>query len=212
MHKNYLTYIGYNPVTTFNPYAKLPSIHTTAYLSPFTYIVGDVRIGRNVYVAPFVSVRADEGTPFYIGTNSNLQDGVILHGLKHEYVMKNDRKYSIYIGNGVTCAHGALVHGPCLVEDRVFIGFGSVIFNATIGQGSFISSGAVVTNGVVLKPGSFVPPGASIDSQDKADILTKVPVDRKQFAEEVQRVNREFPAAYSLYLGQKRCSCGIACD
>ncbi|GAA3325448.1 hypothetical protein GCM10020331_057390 [Ectobacillus funiculus] len=36
-----------------------------------------MRITDNVYVAPNVSIRADEGTPFYIGSNTNLQDGVI---------------------------------------------------------------------------------------------------------------------------------------
>ncbi|MGY3715738.1 carbonate dehydratase [Sutcliffiella cohnii] len=211
-NRNHLTFIGPNPVTTFNPYSRIPTIATTAYLSPFTYIVGDVRVGHNVFVGPFVSLRADEGTPFHIGSNSNLQDGVILHGLEHEYVTRNNKRYSIYIGKGVTCAHGSLIHGPCLIEDNVFVGFGTVVFNAKVGRDSFISSGAVINDGVELRPNSFVPPGASIDSQEKADSLSGVPENNQQFANEVQRVNREFPAAYSLLLGKNRCSCGLACS
>ena len=205
-------YIGPNPPTSINPYPTYPRIHNSTYLSPFTYIVGDVTINENVFVAPFVSVRADEGSPFYIGKNSNLQDGVILHGLQNEYVTKHNKMYSIYIGEGVSCAHDCLVHGPCLIEDDVFVGFNSVVFNCEIGRGSFISSGAVVTNGVILRPNAFVPPGASIDTQEKANKLSTVPLDRVEFAEEVQKVNREFPASYSLMLGKKRCSCGIACE
>jgi carbonic anhydrase len=204
-------YVGYNPPTSVNPFPRFPSIHSSAFLSPFTFVVGDVTIQENTYVGPFVSIRADEGTPFYIGRNSNLQDGVILHGLKNKYFEKDNKKYSIYIGNRVSCAHGALVHGPCRVDDEVFIGFKAIVYNAIIGGGSFISSGAVVTNGVVLKPNSFVPPGANIDTQEKANVLATVPKTEEEFAKEVQRVNSEFPSAYSLYFGKNKCSCGLAC-
>ena len=207
----YSYYVGYNPQTTLNPNLHYPKIHQQAFLSPFTFVAGDVTIQNNTYVGPFVSIRADEGTPFYIGSDSNLQDGVVLHGLKSKYVEKNNKKYSIYIGNRVSCAHGCLVHGPCRVEDDVFIGFKAIVYNATIGEGSFISSGAVVTNGVELKPNSFVPPGANIDTQGKANALTTVPKSEEEFAREVQRVNREFPSAYSLFFGKNKCSCGLAC-
>jgi carbonic anhydrase len=207
----YSYYVGYNPPTSVNPYPGFPNIHSQAFLSPFTYVVGDVTIQKNTYVGPFVSIRADEGTPFFIGSNSNLQDGVILHGLKNKYFEKNNKHYSIFIGNRVSCAHGALVHGPCRVDDDVFIGFKAIVYNAIIGEGSFISSGAVVTNGVVLKPNSFVPPGANIDTQEKANVLASVPKTEEEFAIAVQRVNAEFPAAYSLYFGKNKCSCGLAC-
>ncbi|WP_368666321.1 carbonate dehydratase [Ammoniphilus sp. CFH 90114] len=169
-------------------------------------------IRKNVFIAPFVSIRADEGSPFYIGSHSNLQDGVILHGLADEFVEVKNRKYSIYIGKEVTCAHGSIVHGPCLIENKVFIGFQATVFDATVREGAFISSGAVVTNGVTIGPNRFVPPGASIDTQEKANSLSLVPEDKAEFAKQVQRVNQEFPASYSLLLGKRRCSCGMACS
>jgi carbonic anhydrase len=97
------------------------------------------------------------------------------------------------------------------VDNDVFIGFKAIVYNAIIGEGSFISSGAVVTNGVQLKPNSFVPPGANIDTQNKANSLAAVPKTEEAFAKEVQRVNQEFPAAYSLYFGKNKCTCGLAC-
>ncbi|WP_235827975.1 LbetaH domain-containing protein [Brevibacillus migulae] len=207
----YSYFIGYNPPTSVNPVPEMPKIDHQAFLSPFTYVVGDVTIESNSYIGPFVSIRADEGSPFYIGSNTNLQDGVILHGLKNRYVERNGKRYSIFIGNQVSCAHGCLVHGPCAIEDDVFIGFKSIVYNALVGRGSFIATGAVVTNGVVLRPHSFVPPGANIDSQEKADSLSPVPKTEEEFAREVQRVNQEFPAAYSLLFGKQKCTCGLSC-
>jgi carbonic anhydrase len=61
----YSYYIGYNPPTSVNPYPKFLRIHNKAFLSPFTFVVGDVTIGGHTYVGPFVSIRADEGTASY---------------------------------------------------------------------------------------------------------------------------------------------------
>lgn len=207
-----LHFVSPNPLTTINPIQVWPRISRRAFLSPFSFVAGDVTIRKNVFVAPFVSIRADEGSPFYIGEGTNLQDGVILHGLKSRYVDKGDKKYSIYLGKNVSCTHGSLIHGPCLIEDGVFVGFQAIVYSAVIGEGAFISTSAVVTNGVRLRPNSFVPPGASIDTQEKADSLSPVPKNDADFAKEVQRVNQEFPAAYSLMFGDIRCSCGLSCN
>ncbi|MGG4267110.1 carbonate dehydratase [Peribacillus simplex] len=203
-------FISPNPVTSFNPVQRFPKIDKTAFVSQFSSVIGDVTIRNNVYVAPNVSIRADEGTPFYIGSNTNIQDGVILHGLLNKKVSSGKERYSIFIGDEVTIAHGALVHGPCYIADEVFVGFKAIVYNAIVGRGSFISYNAVVTNGVRIPPGRFVPPGANIDSQKKADALSPVPKDDKEFAHEVQRVNQEFPASYHLLFGKNRCSCGFA--
>jgi carbonic anhydrase/acetyltransferase-like protein (isoleucine patch superfamily) len=204
--------IAANPPTSFTPHVINPDIDPTAFVGPFATVIGDVRIGRNVFIGPTAVLRADEGTPFFIGNDSNVQDGVILHGLKHETVKVDGQRFSIYVGAGVTCAHGALVHGPVAVGDDCFIGFHAIVFDATLKQGVYVSTGAVVTGGVRVAAGRFVPPGALVDTQAKADALSRVPADREEFAREVQRVNQEFPASYSLHFGAVRCSCGIACD
>ena len=72
---------------------------------------------------------------------------------------------------------------------------------AIVEKGAFISYDAVVTNGVRIVAHRFVPPGANIDTQEKADSLSRVPKDSEEFAIEVQRVNQEFPASYHLLLG-----------
>lgn len=208
----YAHFIGANPSTSFNPNSIFPSIDATAFVGPFAVIIGNVIIKNNVFIAPNVTIRADEGSPFFIGSNTNLQDGVVLHGLLEGRVTVDGKEYSIYIADHVSCAHGCLIHGPCLLGKHVFVGFDAIIFNAIIGDGSYISTNAVVTNGVEIAPGRFVPAGAVIDTQSKADALGPVPHDQEEFAEEVQRINHEFPSAYSLMFGSIRCSCGLACD
>ena len=205
-------FISPNPITSFNPIQRFPQIDKTAFVSQFSSVIGDVSIRNNVYVAPNVSIRADEGTPFYIGSHTNIQDGVILHGLLNRKISVGSKRYSIFISNEVSIAHGALVHGPCFIGDKVFVGFNAIVYNAIIGRGSFISYNAVITNGVRIPPNRFVPPGANIDSQVKANQLSPVPEDSKEFAREVQRVNQEFPASYHLLFGKNRCSCGMAYD
>lgn len=206
---SFAPFISPNPITSFNPIQRYPKIDKTAFISPFSSVIGDVRIKGNVYIAPNVSIRADEGTPFYIGSNTNLQDGVILHGLLNKYVPVGGKEYSIFIGKKVSIAHGALIHGPCYIGDNTFVGFKSIVYNAIIEKGTFIAYNAVVTNGVRIAANRFVPPGANIDTQEKANALRRVPADGKEFAREVQRVNQEFPASYNLLFGSHRCSCGM---
>ncbi|MGJ7922368.1 carbonate dehydratase [Neobacillus sp. LXY-4] len=205
----YQPFISANPITSFNKNQIYPNIDKTAYLSPFTSVIGDVTVSSNVFIAPNVSIRADEGTPFVIGSNTNIQDHVVFHGLLNKLISYAGKKYSIFVGNEVTIAHGALIHGPCFIGDRVFVGFNSIVYNALVGEGAFISINSVVTNGVRIAANRFVPPGAHIDTQEKADSLSQIPKENKAFSQEVQRVNQEFPASYHVHFGKKCCSCGI---
>jgi carbonic anhydrase/acetyltransferase-like protein (isoleucine patch superfamily) len=212
-HSNsFKPFISPSPITSFNPVQLFPKIYKTAFISQFSSVIGGVTIKDNVYVAPNVSIRADEGTPFYIGSNTNIQDGVILHGLLNRLISVGRKEFSIFLGKEVTIAHGALVHGPCFIGDKVFVGFNAIVYDAIVGKGSFISYNAVVTNGVRIPPNRFIPPGANIDSQEKANALPRVPEDSREFARDVQRVNQELPASYHLLFGENRCSCGISYD
>jgi carbon dioxide concentrating mechanism protein CcmM len=202
-------FISPNPITSFNRVSISPTIDKSSFISPFTSVIGDVTIRNNVFVAPLVSVRADEGTPFFIGSSTNLQDGVILHGLLNKFVDVDGKKYSIFIDKNVSIAHGALIHGPCYIGRKTFVGFKTIVYDAFVDSGVFISNNAVVTNGVYISKNRFIPPGAYIDTQAKADRLSKVPADNKEFAREVQRVNQEFPPSYHLLFGECRCSCGM---
>lgn len=172
-----------------------PLIPSTAYVHPQATVIGQVVLGENVHIAAGSSVRADEGTPFFIGANSNIQDGAVLHALKQKHVIVGGEKWAVYIGRNVSVAHDALVHGPSYVGDDTFIGFKAVVHDSVVGSGCSIGIGAVVV-GVELADGRHVPAGHIVDTQAKADGLPPATDAHHHFNEDVVDVNRGLAAAY----------------
>lgn len=84
------------PPTPWSKSLAEPKIHETAFVHSFSNIIGDVFVGANVIVAPGTSIRADEGTPFHIGENTNIQDGVVIHGLEQGRVIGDDEMSTQY--------------------------------------------------------------------------------------------------------------------
>ncbi|MDP3485013.1 MAG: hypothetical protein Q8S06_05850 [Methanobacteriaceae archaeon] len=188
--------ISTSPITSWNSQITSPQISATSFVDPSARVIGDVTIGSNVFIGPFASVRGDEGSPIYIGDSSNIQDGVIIHGLKDPRVTVGGKNYSVYVGKEVSMAHGSIIHGPVFIDDKSFIGFGAVIFKANIGKNCVILHNAVVTNNVNIADGKYVPAGAIIDDQAKADALTEVPETLKELPPDVVKVNKELTNTY----------------
>lgn len=184
------------PPTPWSKNLAEPKIHETAYVHSFSNIIGDVEIGSNVMVAPGTSIRADEGTPFYIGDSTNIQDGVVIHGLEKGRVIGDDQKeYSVWIGNNASITHMSLIHGPAYIGDDCFIGFRSTVFNARIGEGSIVMMHALVQD-VDIPPGKYVPSGAVITNQQQADRLPDVQDQDMQFAHHVLEINEALRSGY----------------
>lgn len=176
-----------------------PVIPSTAFVHPRASVIGHVVLGENVHIAAGSSVRADEGTPFFIGPNANIQDGVVIHALKQKTVTVGGEDWAVYVGRNVSMAHDALVHGPCYVGDDTFIGFKAVVHDSVVGARCFVGIGAVVV-GVEIPDGRFVPHGTIVDSRDKVDALPPVDDAQRHFNEDVVDVNRGLAAAYRRLL------------
>jgi carbon dioxide concentrating mechanism protein CcmM len=192
------------PPTPWSKSLAEPKIHETAFVHSFSNIIGDVHIGPDVLVAPGTSIRADEGKPFYIGEGTNIQDGVVIHGLEEGRVVGDDgAKYSVWVGKDSSITHMALIHGPAYVGDNCFIGFRSTVFNARVGHGCIIMMHALIQD-VEIPSGKYVPSGAIITNQQQADRLPDVnPADR-DFAVHVVGINDALRAGY-------RCSVSESC-
>ncbi|MEL4306267.1 carbonic anhydrase [Methanococcoides sp. LMO-2] len=172
-----------NPVTSWNPESKHPEISETAYIHPQATVIGAVSIGEKVMVAPYASVRGDEGLDIRIDDHSNVQDAVILHGrqtidqngnpIKENQVEVDGENYSIYIGKRVSLAHQAQVHGPAIVFDNVFVGMQTFVYKATIGKNSVLEPKACVI-GANVPENRYVPSGVVITSQEDADALPEI--------------------------------------
>lgn len=192
------------PPTPWSKDLAEPKINSSAYVHAFSNLIGDVQIGANVLVAPGTSIRADEGAPFYIGDHTNVQDGVVIHGLEEGRVVGDDgKKYSVWIGNHSSITHMALVHGPAYVGDNCFIGFRSTVFNARIGNGCIVMMHALIQD-VEIPPGKYVPSGSIITNQQQADRLPDVQKSDVAFASHVVGVNDALRVGY-------RCADNIEC-
>lgn len=184
------------PPTPWSRHLAKASIDPTAFIHSFSRIIGDVHIGANVMVAPGVSIRADEGTPFHIGEGSNVQDGVVIHGLEQGRVTGDDQSsYSVWVGDNASLTHMALIHGPAYVGDDSFIGFRSTVFNAKVGKGCIVMMHALIQD-VEIPPGRYVASGSIITNQQQADRLPNVQEMDAAFARHVVGINEALRAGY----------------
>ncbi len=164
-----------------------PQIDKSSYVDPTAVLIGKVRIGKNVFVAPGAVIRADEpNTAILINDNCNIQDRVIIHALGDS---------SVIIGENTSLSHGCIVHGPCKIGKGCFIGFGSVIFKALIKNNVFIKS-LVVIEGVKIPDRKFIPNGAMISSPRAVESLQSVSKEEILFAKKVTDTNLRLVKCY----------------
>lgn len=168
-----------NVRTDFCSIVSEPSVDSTAYVHPLAAVIGNVFIGKRVMVSPFASVRGDEGQPFYIGDDSNVQDGVVIHALETEHsgkaiernmVESDGKKYAVYVGNRVSLAHQVQIHGPAYVGDDTFIGMKVLVFRARVEKRCVVEPGCILM-GVTVHEGRYVPAGTTLTKQEDADNL-----------------------------------------
>ncbi|MDD4975177.1 MAG: SulP family inorganic anion transporter [Bacteriovorax sp.] len=171
-------------------------VAASAFIHSQASVIGKVILGKNVHIAAGASVRADEGTPFYIGNDSNIQDGVVIHALKEKWISVDGQDWAVYVGKNVSMAHQALIHGPCFVGDNTFIGFKAVVHDSVVGPNCYIGIGAIVV-GVEIPEGKHVPNGMVIDSLDKVDKLPNASKHHHNFNEDVVEVNKGLALAYN---------------
>lgn len=185
------TNVHSNVLASFNAEVVMPAIQPEAFIHPFAVVIGNCHIGKMVFVAPGAVCRGDEGMPIHVGDGSNIQDGVVIHGLEtvddghniddRRFSIDGERLkgddpafadgYAVFVGNNTSLAHGAMVHGPAWIGHNTFVGMEALVFNAKVGNHVAVGVSATITGGVEIADGKFVPPGAVIATQEQADAL-----------------------------------------
>jgi carbonic anhydrase/acetyltransferase-like protein (isoleucine patch superfamily) len=159
----------------FSPTISTPRVDHSAYLDPKSSVIGDVTVGKRVYVAPFASLRGDEGQPVFLGNESNAQDGVVVHALKGEYYDVGGERYAVYLGDRVSLAHQAQVHGPARIDNDTFVGMQVLVFRAHVGKGCVLEPGSKVfsreMNPITVPPNRYVMGGTLVTTKALADAL-----------------------------------------
>lgn len=175
-----------------NPSGHLPVIDQSAYVDQTAIICGKVIVHANVFIGPYAVIRADETDengemePIIIGSNSNIQDSVVIH---------SKAGASVVIGENTSIAHRSIIHGPCEIGHHVFVGFNSVIFNSKVGHHSAIRHNAVV-DGRDLPNHFYVPAMSYINSKTDLNQYPPVDISISEFSESVVSTNIELVKGY----------------
>lgn len=126
---------------------KTPLVGADVFLAPTCTLIGDVTLGDRVSLW-YGSVLRGDVNAIRIGADTNVQDGVVVHGTLHEW--------PVLVGQRVSVGHSATLHG-CVIEDDVLIGIGArVLDGARVGAGSLVAAGALVREGMQVPPRSLV--------------------------------------------------------
>ena len=138
----------------------VPNIGKRCFLADTATIIGDVVLGNDCSVWFNAVVRGDVHY-IRIGSKVNIQDGVIIHCTY--------RQAPVNIGNNVSIAHRAIVHG-CKIHDNVLVGMGAILMDHVVVESNcIIAAGALVTKGTVVEADSVYAgaPAKKIKSIDK---------------------------------------------
>ena len=129
--------------------SKYPKVGIGSYIDEQALLIGEVTIGEESSIWPFVSIRGDVNS-ITIGNRTSIQDGSVLH-VTHK-TSDNPAGFPLNIGDDVTVGHKALLHG-CTIGDRVLVGMGAVVMD-----------GVVIANDVLIAAGSLIPPNKILES------------------------------------------------
>ncbi|GAB5382288.1 MAG: gamma carbonic anhydrase family protein [Aliiglaciecola sp.] len=125
---------------------RIPEIHDSAYVAPGAHVLGSVIMAKDSSVWFNAVLRGDCDTIF-IGEESNIQDGSVLH---------TDIGIPLTVGKGVTVGHKVMLHG-CEIGDYSLIGINAVVLNgAKIGKNCVIGANTLVTENMQIPDNSLV--------------------------------------------------------
>jgi len=123
-----------------------PVVHPSAFVHPNATVIGNVEIGKDVYIGPGAALRGDWGG-IVIEDGCNVQENCVIHMFPGVTV---HLKESAHIG------HGAIVHG------------GQIGRNVLIGMHAVIMDNAVIGDEAIVGALSFVPAEMEIPSRKLA--------------------------------------------
>jgi len=125
---------------------KLPRIEKGVFLAPGAAVVGDVTIEEKASVW-FGAVLRGDRCSIRIGRGSNVQDCAVVH---------TSAGYEVEVGEMVSIAHGAVVHG-CRIGSCCLVGMNAVVMNGVeVGEECIVGAGAVLPEHRRYPPRSLI--------------------------------------------------------
>jgi len=123
-----------------------PVVDVSSYVAPTAIVIGNVVIGKNVYVGPGAVLRGDWGQ-IIIEDGCNVQENCVLHMFPGATVLLQK---NAHIG------HGAIIHGATIGENSL-IGMNAVVMDdCNIGKESIVGALAFVAANSITEPRSVL--------------------------------------------------------
>lgn len=124
----------------------IPVIHSSAFIHPQATVIGNVVIGKDVYVGMSAVIRGDWGG-IIIEDGCNIQETCVIHVFPGR---------SITLKKNAHIGHGAVIHGANIGEN-VLVGMNAVVMDAAeVGAGSIIGALTFVPSGMSIPERSVV--------------------------------------------------------
>lgn len=159
----------------FNKYR--PIIDASAFVHPQSTVIGNVIIGKDVYIGPGASIRGDFGA-IIIADGCNVQENCIIHMFPGVTVKLMEHAH---IG------HGAIVHGAAIGRN-VMVGMNAVVMDrAEVGDNSIIGA-------LTFVPADMKIPPRSVVVGNPARIVKEASDEMIAWKTEGTRIYRELPA------------------
>ncbi|MBC8358368.1 MAG: gamma carbonic anhydrase family protein [Candidatus Aminicenantes bacterium] len=141
-----------------------PKVDEGTFIAESALVIGDVQIGKDVYIGHGVILRGDYGT-VVVGEGTAIEEGVIVHA------RPNDRTI---FGNHVTVGHGAMIHNA-RIKDYAVIGM-----RATISDYSVVGEWTIIGEMGLVKNNQNVPDGV-VAVGIPVKVMGKVDKEQKEF-------------------------------
>lgn len=123
-----------------------PVVHPSSFVHPLAAVIGNVIIGKDVYVGPSAVIRGDWGQ-IIVEDGCNVQENCTIHMFPGTTTL---------LKKGAHIGHGAIIHGGTIGENTL-IGMNAVIMdNAIIGDESIIGALSFIKTGQEIPPRSLV--------------------------------------------------------
>lgn len=123
-----------------------PVVDSSSFVHPTAVLIGDVIVGRNVYIGPNASLRGDFGR-IVVQDGANIQDNCVMHGFpQQDTVVEQDG----HIG------HGAILHG-CRICRNALVGMNAVVMDgAEVGENTIVGAAAFIKAAAIIPANKLV--------------------------------------------------------
>jgi carbonic anhydrase/acetyltransferase-like protein (isoleucine patch superfamily) len=162
----YFEFDGYRPV-----------VHESAFVHASATIIGNVIIGRDVYVGPSAAIRGDWGG-IVIEDGCNVQETCVIHSFPG---------VTVVLESGAHIGHGAVIHGAHIGR------------NVLVGMNAVVMDRAKIGSGCIVGALTFIPADMHVDDRkvvvgNPAKIVKDVSDEMLAWKTEGTRLYQQLPA------------------